>query len=215
MPRTEEKNQKIRETQRKKILKAAKDTFLRKGQATTMADIAKEAGISQGLAYRYFESKNAICMEVMRQMSIGDLFGISKIRNAEITPIQKLEVMISEILKCVEQFEITIQVAFENDEPKRHWDFFHKTYHQMREGNEEEQEIAKQLEQQFINLRNFIKELIVEGQKTGEISKDSPDKLTIMVFTSIKGLSALAIRHPEQFQAFYPYTDLILRMLKA
>lgn len=214
MPRTEEKNRKIRETQREKILKAAKDTFLRKGQATTMADIAKEAGISQGLAYRYFESKNAICKEVMRQMSAGDLFGIRKVQSTDKSATQKLELMISELLECVEQFEITIQAAFENDAPEHPWDFFHTTYHQMKEGSEDDQEVAGELEQQFLSLRSYIRELIVEGQKIGEISMDSPDKLTIMVFTSIKGLTTLAIRHPEQFQTYYPYTDIILRMLK-
>lgn len=214
MPRTEDENRRIREIQRKKILKAAQDTFLKKGQATTMADIAKEAGISQGLAYRYFESKHEISMEIMRQLSMGDLFGISKAQASSQTPAQKLELVISEILQGVTKFEITIQTAFEHDAAERPWDFFHKTYHHMKDGTEEEQEIANQLKQQFISLRRYIRELIVEGQNSGEFLSDDPDKLTIMVFTSIKGLTSLAIRHPEQFAAFYPYSDIILRMLK-
>jgi AcrR family transcriptional regulator len=214
MPRTEEENRKIRETQRKKILKAAQESFLKKGQATTMADIAQKAGVSQGLAYRYFESKHAISMEIMRQMSMGDLFEISKVQIFDKTPTEKLEVLITELLKGIEQFEITIQAAFEHEAPERPWDFFHKTYHHMKVGTEEEQKLAKQFKQQFISLRRNIREIIIEGQKTGEFFQDNPDKLTIMVFTSIKGLSALAIRNPEQYQTFYPYTDIILRMLK-
>lgn len=214
MPRTEEDNQKIRKLQRKKILKAAKDTFLRKGQSTTMADIAAEAGVSQGLAYRYFESKTAICTEVMREMSAEDIFGVAQVRCLEKSPSEKLEILISELLKCFETFEITIQAASELEAPKQHFDFFHSVYHQMKQGSEEEQEIAEKLEKQFLTLRSYIKELIEEGQKAGEFIKEPPDKLTIMVFTSIKGLTSLAIRHPERFAEHYPYTALILRMLK-
>lgn len=214
MPRTEEENQKIRELQRKKIIRAAKDTFLRKGQASTMADIASEAGISQGLAYRYFESKNALCLEVMREMSVGDIFGVNKLRPLEKAPAEKLEILLSDLLECVEKFEITVQVAFEVDPPKRHFDFFHSVYHQMKVGTEEEQEIAAKLEEQFISLRSYIQELIIEGQKAGDFIQEDPDKLMIMLFTCIKGLTALAIRHPERFTMYYPYTDLILRMLR-
>jgi len=214
MPRTDEENQKIREAQREKILKAARNAFLRKGQSTTMADIAMEAGISQGLAYRYFKNKDDICLEVMRQMVSGDLFTINKVRASGGTPVQRMEMVISGLLKRVEKFEITIQAAFENDAPQRHLDFFHITFHHMMTGNAEEREIAQILERQFIALRALIRELIEEGQKAGEFIEENPDKLTVMVFTSIKGLTSLAIRRPDQFEAYYPYTELILRMLK-
>jgi len=215
MPRTEEENQRIRELQRKKILKAAKDILLRKGQATTMADIANEAGVSQGLAYRYFESKNAICMEVMREMSSDDIFNMAHLRSLEKSPTEKLELILANLLKCVEKFEITVQATLEMDTPQHSFNFFHTLYHQMKEGSEEEQVVAAKLEEQFFTMRSYVQELIEAGQETGEFIQESSDKLMIMVFTCIKGLTALAIRHPEQFAAHYPYTHLILRMIKA
>ena len=42
--------------------------FARKGLRATITDIAKEAGVSQGLAYRYFPSKEAIFHTLLRQM---------------------------------------------------------------------------------------------------------------------------------------------------
>src|SRR5258708_8598648 len=60
MPRTKEANQHIREEQRAKILDGARKVFARKGMAATMAEVAAEASVSQGLAYRYFASKEAI-----------------------------------------------------------------------------------------------------------------------------------------------------------
>jgi AcrR family transcriptional regulator len=72
MPRTEEANQQIRRNQREKILSAARNVFARKGRNTTMADIAVEAGISQGLAYRYFSSKEAILTASVKQAAQSD-----------------------------------------------------------------------------------------------------------------------------------------------
>ena len=54
MPRTPEANQRLREAQRTKILASARSVFARKGMEATITDIAAEAQISLGLAYRYF-----------------------------------------------------------------------------------------------------------------------------------------------------------------
>jgi AcrR family transcriptional regulator len=49
------------EERRQQILDAATACFARKGfHQTTMEDIGNEAGVSPGVAYRYFESKEAI-----------------------------------------------------------------------------------------------------------------------------------------------------------
>ncbi len=56
-----------RETQRANILEAARRVFARKGKAATMADVAQAAGVSQGLAYRYFAGKEQIYRELVEQ----------------------------------------------------------------------------------------------------------------------------------------------------
>src|SRR6266851_4947009 len=68
MPRTEAANQRIREEQRARILEAARKVFARKGMAATMAEVAAEAEVSQGLAYRYFANKKAIFNVLVEQM---------------------------------------------------------------------------------------------------------------------------------------------------
>ncbi len=67
MPRTEKANQQIREETTDKILNAARRVFAHKGSAGTMAEVAADAGISQGLAYRYFRSKDAIFTALVRE----------------------------------------------------------------------------------------------------------------------------------------------------
>lgn len=64
MPRVSEAH---REQRRRQILTAAITCFARNGfRETTMADIAARAGVSDGLAYRYFRSKEEIIEAAVR-----------------------------------------------------------------------------------------------------------------------------------------------------
>ena len=57
----------VREAARESILGAALKVFTRRGYyGTTMADIAREARVSYGLAYHYFRSKDALFAELVR-----------------------------------------------------------------------------------------------------------------------------------------------------
>lgn len=56
------------EAQRERILRAARHCFVESGfHAANMASIAETAGVSAGLIYRYFESKNAIILAIIER----------------------------------------------------------------------------------------------------------------------------------------------------
>lgn len=56
------------EAQRERILAAAQQCFIRHGfHAAGMAAIAEVAGMSPGLIYRYFDSKNAIILAIIQR----------------------------------------------------------------------------------------------------------------------------------------------------
>ncbi len=56
------------EAQRNRILDAARQCFIDYGfHAASMSRIAETAGISQGLAYRYFKNKNAIILAIIER----------------------------------------------------------------------------------------------------------------------------------------------------
>lgn len=66
-PRTTEQNRKIREDRKELILNAALELFARQGIShTTIDQIAKASGISKGLLYHYFTSKEALLEEIIR-----------------------------------------------------------------------------------------------------------------------------------------------------
>lgn len=58
-PRTKEQFEKIRESSRTEILNAALELFAKNGfHATSISQIAEKAGVSKGLMYNYFKSKD-------------------------------------------------------------------------------------------------------------------------------------------------------------
>ncbi|HAD98181.1 MAG TPA: hypothetical protein DCG19_12295 [Cryomorphaceae bacterium] len=68
-PRTKAENLRIQEQSRQQILLAALQCFAELGYAhTSMARIAKEAGISKGLIYHYFDSKEALLDGIFQMM---------------------------------------------------------------------------------------------------------------------------------------------------
>lgn len=69
--------------QRERILAAAKQCFVEHGfHAAGMALIAQTAGMSPGLIYRYFDSKNAIILAIVQRQLEESQAGICALRDA-------------------------------------------------------------------------------------------------------------------------------------
>ena len=67
-PRTTRQFEEIREEKRTLIMDSALEHFAKEGyHATTITHIAKHAGISKGLMYNYFESKEALLRAIIER----------------------------------------------------------------------------------------------------------------------------------------------------
>jgi len=65
-PRSPEQFESIRQERKQEIIEAATKLFAHKGFASTsISDIAKEVGMSKGLFYNYFESKEELRQELL------------------------------------------------------------------------------------------------------------------------------------------------------
>lgn len=73
-PRTAQQNEEIRQQTRKQIIDSAFELFANEGYSkTSIAAVAQKAGISKGLIYHYFESKEAILEAIFDQLvALGD-----------------------------------------------------------------------------------------------------------------------------------------------
>jgi len=84
MPRTKKQYQEIRKISKQKILDAALEVFAKQGyHSSTVNAIAKTAGISKGLLYNYFKSKDDVLKELMIGMMEALMFEIMPLRPGE------------------------------------------------------------------------------------------------------------------------------------
>ncbi len=103
MPRTEEQFKEMRNKTSRSILNSALKLFAEKGfHGTSISDIAKEAEISKGLIYNYFNSKNSILESIFDELlRIGE--EIEKDTFADDDPYEQLQRMIKRSFKYVEE----------------------------------------------------------------------------------------------------------------
>jgi AcrR family transcriptional regulator len=86
MPRTEEQNTEIREERKAEIMKVALELFANEGfHTTSISKIAKKAGISKGLLYNYFESKEQLLIEILEDAAEKGWKNFDPNRDGELT----------------------------------------------------------------------------------------------------------------------------------
>lgn len=199
MPRTPEANQRIREAQRAKILESARSVFARKGMEATITDIAAEAQISLGLAYRYFANKEAIFSELVKQTVPDASDGLQKLVETPGTPGERLATLISGIVGArgqrepLEAHQLLLHALDANAMPEEGRELLGKRY-QM--------------------LLATMRQLIVEGQATGEVASGDPDQLVAVISACLDGLTRWALRDPEQFRTYVPDARIVLRLFQ-
>ncbi len=105
MPRSKEQFEEMRGKTRKVILENALKLFATKGyHGTSINDIAQAAGISKGLAYNYFDSKQKLIEALFEQMlEIGEDF--EEILDSSLNAYEKMEVLINFSFQYIEENE--------------------------------------------------------------------------------------------------------------
>lgn len=218
MPRSKIENQRIRNAQRTSILEGAKAVFARKGWATTVSDIALAANVSQGLIYHYFPNKKAIFYELMGQTLKSDPFLFQQILQSEGSPTERMETIISKILKArrenIEAFGITAQLVKDNPPEGNNIEMMRKMFRNLASDDSKTKDLREFMVKRFQSLLDTIEQLIIEGQKSGEFAHDDPSKLANMILRCMESLTRFALEQPDQFKKYYPYTEVIMRMLK-
>ena len=199
MPRTTEANQRIREAQRAKILESARSVFARKGMEATITDIATEAQISIGLAYRYFADKEAIFSALVKQTIPADSLSFQRLLEMPGTPGKRLAVLISSIV-----------AARGHREPLE----AHQLLHHALQAGAMPDDVRELLGKRYQMLLDTMRQLIVEGQATGEVAPGDPDQLVAVVSACLDGLTRWAVRDPDQFRTAVPDAEIVLRLFK-
>jgi AcrR family transcriptional regulator len=197
MPRTEQAYEEIRDRATKRILEAAGKVIARKGRTATMAEVAAEAGVSQGLAYRYFSSKEEIFYELLRQMMRSGGMVNEDVRRTSGTPRERLESILASMIQLrkdhPEFYQFLFQALIDDRLPK---------------------DIRETLRDHDAGARRVMRRLIVQGQAGGEIAEDDPDQLVDAIMACLDGLSRRMVSLSSvEVRVKLPEARIILRML--
>jgi TetR/AcrR family fatty acid metabolism transcriptional regulator len=137
------------------IIDAALKVFSNKGYASTrMADIAKEAEMSYGLVYHYFENKENLFEAIVEDWWSGFYKELEMLKHSDMTTEEKLVGIIRYIFKVYEtnSNQLSIYVT----EVSRGF-----VYHTDTKGKDK-----------FQKLFSLCKEIMLEGQQKGFLRND-------------------------------------------
>ncbi|MBK8171341.1 MAG: TetR/AcrR family transcriptional regulator [Sandaracinaceae bacterium] len=196
MPRTAEDNQRIKDERREDILTASRTVFARKGlSATKMSDIASAAGLSYGLVYHYFDSKEEIFAEIVRHAVQDTLNFASSVDVSDASPLEKLRAFCEfKIQKSVHRPEmhLIITQAFATDALPP--------------------EALAAIRQYGSKISETVRSWIQQGQETGHIIEGDPVELDMALFCALQGLAMLQMCSRVVPRGM-PSVDTFLRML--
>jgi AcrR family transcriptional regulator len=196
--RNEQKNEQMRTETIKNILESASAVFAVKGRAATMTDIAEKAQISQGLAYHYFKSKEEIFATLIKQVAEAGGGAAQRVNQVQGTPGQRLTMLITNMLEVSRQNPGISQIM----------------YNALEDENTPA-DLRAIVQRNGKELQGAIRQLIVEGQATGEVVKDDPDELLVALVAFVRGLIKRAeMLDPKDAKFHFPEAKIILRIFK-
>jgi AcrR family transcriptional regulator len=193
-PLNRKKLDKIRDERTNQIKKAALKIFARYGYLGTKTNmIALEAGISEGLIYKYFRSKEELFTTLIQELmeeAKSELEGLYYLEGSPFDQIQTLtKNMISEENR--EAFVLIQRARKDEDVPEKINPIF-KQY-------------------SAYNLIDILVPIIVKGQELGEFSNEDPRKLASWYFFII---NSICIQEVEKEEYGLPSVDVLMRILK-
>ncbi|MGE5495882.1 MAG: TetR/AcrR family transcriptional regulator [Burkholderiales bacterium] len=105
-PRNDEQNEQLKDERREQILSAALKVFGRRGfAATKISDIVTSAGMSHGLVYHYFKSKEEIFYELLKRAMTASSQALLEVEGMPLSPIEKVRQTAKFILGGIEGFK--------------------------------------------------------------------------------------------------------------
>lgn len=192
-PLNEEQLQQIRDDRKEQIMKAALSIFARRGIiGTKLSMIATEAGISQGLLYHYFKSKDELFIVLIEQALRESVEGLKSIYHLPGTPLDKVREMTRLFQEGQPYFMLIHQARTSDGVPEQ--------AKRLIEGHSMESYVV-----------DILEPLFIEGQQTGVFTTGDPRQLISAYFTVLSGLMTLNIHADKAYQM--PDVDLLLRIV--
>ncbi|SHE89778.1 transcriptional regulator, TetR family [Seinonella peptonophila] len=193
-PRNKQQLDQIKGERQEQIKQAAIKIFATKGiTGTKMSMIAAEAGISVGLAYRYFKSK-----EELIEILVQELLEIANERLEETkflpgTPLQQIEALTKHM------FDEEHRYAF-------------MLINQVKKAENVSENVAKQLEKfSSRSLYDKMVPIFKKGQALGQLRNGDTKKMIVWYFFVVNSL--LVQQHGDEEYGM-PHVDFLIQLIK-
>jgi len=181
-------NERMRDERRQAILACATRLFATRGLAATkVADIAAEVGMSQGLLYHYFRSKDEIFVEIVRHAFDRMNGAARELERLPLTPRQRIEQAAATLMRTLEAHEnfswtsVLISTTSISDAMPA----------------EARAIIARERDVPY----RVVARLARAGQKDGSFSDGRPDDLALVFWTTVKGLALHRLAHGSAYRS--------------
>ncbi|WP_246079418.1 TetR/AcrR family transcriptional regulator [Paenibacillus piri] len=184
----------IPDDRREQIKRAALRVFARQGiQGTKMSAIAAEAGISQGLSYRYFSSKEQILTMLVQEALDEAQAALRSFDRLPGSPEQQFRAFTQLMLEDRHKhyFMLLQQVSASEDAPVQ-----------------AKQLIARYSPEDTISL---LVPAFIKGQQLGQFCEGDPYKLLFLYFSVITGLMLQDLPIAEDY--WPQQVDLLMKIL--
>lgn len=196
-PRSEEQNELIKDERREQILSAALRAFARRGfAATKISDIVERAGMSHGLVYHYFKSKEEIFYVLLERAMQTSVQSVAGAESLSLSPIEKVRQIAKYILGGIESFEdsayyfLIVAHAFVMENPEKE---------------------GKDLLSISTAAIQSMMRILTAGQQAGEIREGDVSGMALTFFGAIQGLAMYKLAM-EDFKM--PDPELLVNIVK-
>lgn len=175
----------MEEIRREQILQAAYRCVAQKSiNGTRMKDIAREAGISQGVIHYYFHTKEKLLKELLAWSLQEYLEGALNNITHEKNPIKRLVTLFKYQEEVVKERPDLVTVFY---------DFWVQGTKQP--------DVREQMKEQFELYRNFIYKIVKEGVDMGAFKEEALDYVPGLTVGLLEGFAIQQVIDPDSFDA--------------
>jgi AcrR family transcriptional regulator len=199
MGRNPENNKRMLDERNTQILDVAVELFARRGlSATRIQDIAELAGISQGLVYHYYKSKEDIFVTLIQYAFQSLNNALDKLEQLQLSPKEKIR---SAVVALLQGFK---------DNKKAAW--YHMLIAQAGISDAIPDEAKKILESESRKPYEVMARIITAGQNDSTIGKGDAGKLALVFWTLIKGFALHIAVHGDSSDV--PGPEIVMKVFE-
>jgi TetR/AcrR family acrAB operon transcriptional repressor len=185
MPRTKEQFAEMRIATKKRIQSVALQLFAQKGYGTTnVQEIADKAGISIGLLYRHYKTKEELFNEMV-EFALTGLIRIIERFESDQSPALLMNEFINEIYHDMVSSDDLANLMI----------LISQSYISRSATNENQNDVAT-VNKKLINATN---KLIQRGQKIGKFVSGDSYEMALFFFAMIQGVAELKVKLNNDF----------------